>query len=149
MQQRMNEVVDGEYQNYKAKGGGYTREHFFGKYPELAAMVDKLSDDDIMRLNRGGHDPFKVYAAYHAAVNHTGEPTVILAKTVKGYGMGDAGEAENDTHSGQEAQPGGAQALPRPFRHSAHRQRARRHSVLPARGRQPGNEVSARPARTT
>lgn len=98
MQQRMNEVVDGEYQNYKAKGGGYTREHFFGKYPELAAMVDNLSDDDIMRLNRGGHDPFKVYAAYHAAVNHTGEPTVILAKTVKGYGMGDAGEAENDTH---------------------------------------------------
>jgi pyruvate dehydrogenase E1 component len=98
MQQRMNEVVDGEYQNYKAKGGGYTREHFFNKYPELAAMVDNLSDDDIMRLNRGGHDPFKVYAAYHAAVNHTGEPTVILAKTVKGYGMGDAGEAENDTH---------------------------------------------------
>jgi len=98
MQQRMNEVVDGEYQNYKAKGGGYTREHFFNKYPELAAMVENLSDDDIMRLNRGGHDPFKVYAAYHAAVNHTGEPTVILAKTVKGYGMGDAGEAENDTH---------------------------------------------------
>ncbi len=98
MQQRMNEVVDGEYQNYKAKGGGYTREHFFGRYPELAAMVEKLSDEDIMRLNRGGHDPFKVYAAYHAAVNHTGEPTVILAKTVKGYGMGDAGEAENDTH---------------------------------------------------
>lgn len=98
MQQRMNEVVDGEYQNYKAKGGGYTREHFFGRYPELEAMVENLSDDDIMRLNRGGHDPFKVYAAYHAAVNHTGEPTVILAKTVKGYGMGDAGEAENDTH---------------------------------------------------
>jgi pyruvate dehydrogenase E1 component len=98
MQQRMNEVVDGEYQNYKAKGGGYTREHFFGKHPELLEMVEKLSDDDIMRLNRGGHDPFKVYAAYHAAVNHTGEPTVILAKTVKGYGMGDAGEAENDTH---------------------------------------------------
>ncbi len=98
LQQRMNEVVDGEYQNYKAKGGAYTREHFFGKYPELAAMVERLSDDDIMRLNRGGHDPFKVYAAYHAAVNHTGEPTVILAKTVKGYGMGDAGEAENDTH---------------------------------------------------
>ncbi len=98
MQQRMNEVVDGEYQNYKVKGGGYTREHFFGKYPELAAMVENLSDDDIMRLNRGGHDPYKVYAAYHAAVNHTGEPTVILAKTVKGYGMGDAGEAENDTH---------------------------------------------------
>ena len=66
MQQRMNEVVDGEYQNYKAKGGAYTREHFFGSNPELLAMVERLSDDDIMRLNRGGHDPFKVYAAYHA-----------------------------------------------------------------------------------
>jgi pyruvate dehydrogenase E1 component len=96
--QRMNEAVDGEYQNYKARGGAYTREHFFGKHPELKKLVEHLSDDDIMRLNRGGHDPFKVYAAYHAAVNHTGEPTVILAKTVKGYGMGDAGEAENDTH---------------------------------------------------
>jgi pyruvate dehydrogenase E1 component len=98
MQLRMNEVVDGEYQNYKAKGGAYTREHFFGAHPELLAMVERLSDDDIMRLNRGGHDPFKVYAAYHEAVHHKGEPTVILAKTVKGYGMGDAGEAENDTH---------------------------------------------------
>ena len=98
MQQRMNEAVDGEYQNYKAKGGGYTREHFFGKYAELKKLVEHLSDDDIMRLNRGGHDPFKVYAAYHAAMNHTDEPTVILAKTVKGYGMGDAGEAENTTH---------------------------------------------------
>ena len=98
MQQRMDEAVDGEYQNYKAKGGAYTREHFFGKHAELKKLVANLSDDDIMRLNRGGHDPFKVYAAYHAAVNHTGEPTVILAKTVKGYGMGDAGEAENTTH---------------------------------------------------
>ena len=98
LQQRMNEAVDGEYQNYKAKGGAYTREHFFGKHAELVKLVENLSDDDIMRLNRGGHDPFKVYAAYHAAVNHTGEPTVILAKTVKGYGMGDAGEAENTTH---------------------------------------------------
>ena len=98
MQQRMNEAVDGEYQNYKAKGGAYTREHFFGVDAELKKLVENLSDDDIMRLNRGGHDPFKVYAAYHAAVNHTGEPTVILAKTVKGYGMGDAGEAENTTH---------------------------------------------------
>ena len=98
MQKRMNEAVDGEYQNYQAKGGGYTREHFFGRYAELEKLVEHLSDDDIMRLNRGGHDPFKVYAAYHAAMNHTGEPTVILAKTVKGYGMGDAGEAENTTH---------------------------------------------------
>ena len=99
LQQRMNETVDGEYQNYKAKGGAYTREHFFGKYPELLKMVENLSDADIMRLNRGGHDPFKVYAAYHSAVNHRGEPTVILAKTVKGYGMGEGGESENTTHS--------------------------------------------------
>ncbi len=98
MQQVMDETVDGEYQNFKAKGGAYVREHFFGKDPQLKALVDHLSDDDIMRLNRGGHDPFKLYAAYHAAVNHTGQPTVILAKTVKGYGMGDAGESENDTH---------------------------------------------------
>lgn len=99
LQQRMNETVDGEYQNFKAKGGGYVRENFFGNSDELTDMVSEMSDDDIMRLNRGGHDPYKLYAAYHAAVNHTGEPTVILAKTVKGYGMGDAGEAENDTHS--------------------------------------------------
>lgn len=98
LQQRMNETVDGEYQNYKAKGGGYTRKEFFGKPPELLKLVENLSDDDIMRLNRGGHDPFKVYAAYHEAVNHVGRPTVILAKTVKGYGMGDAGESENTTH---------------------------------------------------
>ncbi len=98
LQQRMDEVVDGEYQNYKAKGGAYTRQHFFGKHPALTRLVERMSDDDIMRLNRGGHDPFKVYAAYHAATHHRGEPTVILAKTVKGYGMGDAGEAENTTH---------------------------------------------------
>ncbi len=96
--QRMNETVDGEYQNYKAKGGAFTREHFFGTDPDLLKMVEHLSDDDIMRLNRGGHDPYKVYAAYHAAVNHKGEPTVILAKTVKGYGMGESGESENTAH---------------------------------------------------
>ncbi|MFO1418524.1 MAG: pyruvate dehydrogenase (acetyl-transferring), homodimeric type [Methylotetracoccus sp.] len=95
---RMEEAVDGEYQNYKAKGGAYTRKHFFGKYPELLEMVANLSDEDIWRLNRGGHDPHKVYAAYHAAVNHKGQPTVILAKTVKGYGMGQAGEGQNITH---------------------------------------------------
>jgi pyruvate dehydrogenase E1 component len=96
--QRMNEAVDGEYQNYKARGGAYTREHFFGADPELKEMVAHLSDDDIMRLNRGGHDPFKLYAAYHAATHHTGQPTVILAKTVKGYGMGESGESENTAH---------------------------------------------------
>ncbi|MGO1892636.1 MAG: pyruvate dehydrogenase (acetyl-transferring), homodimeric type, partial [Luteimonas sp.] len=94
----MMETVDGEYQNCKAFGGAYTREHFFGKYPETANLVANLSDDDVWRLNRGGHDPHKVYAAYHQAVKTEGMPTVILAKTVKGYGMGSAGEALNPTH---------------------------------------------------
>lgn len=98
LKKRMEECVDGEYQNFKAKGGAYTREHFFGKYPELKEMVAAMSDQDIWRLNRGGHDPHKVYAAYHSAVNHKGQPTVILAKTVKGYGMGNAGEGQNITH---------------------------------------------------
>ena len=94
----MEECVDGEYQNFKSKGGAYTREHFFGKYPELKEMVANLSDDEIWRLNRGGHDPQKVYAAYAAAVAHKGAPTVILAKTVKGFGMGKAGEGLNVAH---------------------------------------------------
>ena len=98
LRRRMEEAVDGEYQSYKAKGGAYTRKHFFGKYPELLDMVAHMSDDDIYRLSRGGHDPHKVYAAYHAAVNHTGQPTVILAKTVKGYGMGASGEGAMIAH---------------------------------------------------
>ena len=100
LQKRMDEAIDGEYQNYKANGGAYTREHFFGKYPETAEMVKDLSDEDIWRLNRGGHDPFKVYAAYHEAVhNANGRPTVVLAHTVKGYGLGaDGGEADNEAH---------------------------------------------------
>jgi len=98
LKKRMEECVDGEYQNFKAKGGAYTREHFFGKYPELKEMVAAMSDEDIWRLNRGGHDPHKVYAAYAAATQHKGQPTVILAKTVKGYGMGEAGEGQNITH---------------------------------------------------
>lgn len=102
LRQRMEECVDGEYQNFKAKGGAYTREHFFGKYPELKEMVAAMSDEDIWRLNRGGHDPHKVYAAYAAAVKHQGQPTVILAKTVKGYGMGAAGEAQNLAHQQKE-----------------------------------------------
>ncbi|MEJ2608767.1 MAG: pyruvate dehydrogenase (acetyl-transferring), homodimeric type [Candidatus Thiodiazotropha sp.] len=96
---RMEECVDGDYQAYKAKGGSYTREHFFGKYPELEEMVANMTDEDIWRLNRGGHDPHKVYAAYAEAISHKGQPTVILAKTVKGYGMGVAGEGQNITHS--------------------------------------------------
>ncbi len=98
LRKRMEECVDGEYQNFKSKDGAYVREHFFGKYPELKNMVSNLSDEDVWRLNRGGHDPHKVYAAYDAAVKHTGQPTVILAKTVKGYGMGEAGEGQNITH---------------------------------------------------
>ncbi|USD37187.1 MULTISPECIES: pyruvate dehydrogenase (acetyl-transferring), homodimeric type [Ferrimonas] len=96
--QLMEETVDGEYQNCKAKGGAYTREHFFGKYPETAEMVANMSDSDIWRLNRGGHDPVKVYAALKKANETKGRPTVILAKTVKGYGMGDAGEGKNIAH---------------------------------------------------
>jgi len=96
---RMEECVDGDYQAYKAKGGAYTRQHFFGKYPELKAMVANMTDEDIWRLNRGGHDPIKIFNAYAAAVRCTGQPTVILAKTVKGYGMGVAGEGMNITHS--------------------------------------------------
>ncbi len=98
LQQRMEECVDGDYQTYKARDGAYVRDHFFGKYPQLREMVSNMSDEDLWRLNRGGHDPHKVYAAYAAAVAHKGQPTVILAKTVKGYGMGDAGEGKNITH---------------------------------------------------
>jgi pyruvate dehydrogenase E1 component len=94
----MEECVDGEYQEFKSKNGAYVRENFFGKYPELQAMVADMSDAEIWSLARGGHDPQKVYAAYAAAVNHRGQPTVILAKTVKGYGMGEAGEGQNITH---------------------------------------------------
>ncbi|MCG8415332.1 MAG: pyruvate dehydrogenase (acetyl-transferring), homodimeric type [Pseudomonadales bacterium] len=99
LQERMDEVVDGEFQNYASRGGEYTREHFFGKSPELLKMVEHLSDADIMALNRGGHDPYKVYAAYAQAVKSNGKPTVILAKTVKGYAFGGAAEAQNATHS--------------------------------------------------
>lgn len=97
--QRMGEAVDGEYQNYKAKGGAYTREHFFGAYPELLELVKDMTDDEIWRLNRGGHDPKKVFAAYAKAMSVKGRPTVILAKTVKGYGLGKAGEAMNISHN--------------------------------------------------
>ncbi len=104
----METTVDGEYQSFKRKGGGYTRENFFGKTPETAKMVADMTDEQVWQLNRGGHDPHKVFAAYHAAVNHTGQPTVILAKTVKGYGMGEAGEGQNITHQQKKI---GAEAL--------------------------------------
>ncbi len=98
LKKRMEEAVDGEYQTYKAKDGAYVRKHFFGKYPELLEMVANMSDEEIFRLNRGGHDPQKIYAAYAAAVEHVGQPTVILAKTIKGYGMGEAGEGRMNAH---------------------------------------------------
>jgi len=96
---RMNETIDGESQNYITRGGKYIREHFFGKYPELLKLVEKYTDEQLERMKRGGHDPEKVYAAYKAAVEHKDAPTVILAKTVKGYGLGEAGEGKNITHS--------------------------------------------------
>ncbi len=99
LKKRMDECVDGDYQTFKSKNGAYVREHFFGKYPELREMVANMSDDEIWALNRGGHDPHKVYAAYHEAThNANGRPTVILAKTIKGYGMGSSGEAQNIAH---------------------------------------------------
>src|SRR5512132_144530 len=98
LRKRMQECVDGEYQDFKSKNGAYVRQQFFGKYPETAALVKDMSDDDIWALRRGGSDPVKVYAAYAAAVKHAGQPTVILAKTVKGYGMGEAGEGQMITH---------------------------------------------------
>jgi pyruvate dehydrogenase E1 component len=98
LRKRMMEVLDGDYQAYAAKDGAYVREHFFGAYPELERVVANMTDEEIWHLRRGGHDPFKVYAAFHAAVNHQGQPTVILAKTVKGYGLGEAGEGQNIAH---------------------------------------------------
>ncbi|ROM71927.1 pyruvate dehydrogenase (acetyl-transferring), homodimeric type [Pseudomonas brassicacearum] len=98
LRQRMMECVDGDYQNYKSQNGAYVREHFFGKNPELLDLVSDLSDDEIWKLSRGGHDPEKVHNAYAAAMRHTGGPTVILAKTVKGFGMGEAGEGQNINH---------------------------------------------------
>ncbi len=94
----MEETVDGEYQTYKSKDGAYVREKFFGKHPDTAALVANMSDEEIWHLNRGGHDPVKIYSAYDAAMKHTDGPTIILAKTIKGYGMGSAGEGQNTAH---------------------------------------------------
>ncbi len=114
---RIEEIVDGEAQSFKAKGGAYIRREFFGKYPELLELVSDLSDDQLHRLTRGGHDPQKVYNAYKRAVEHTGGPTVILAHTVKGYGLGSA-EARNATHSGEEAGRPGTLGVPCALRDS-------------------------------
>lgn len=105
LRQLMEECVDGEYQDFKSKDGTYIREKFFGRYPETAALVDGWSDEQIWRLTRGGHDPQKVYAAYKSATEHQGQPTVILAKTVKGYGMGSAGEGQMISHQAKKMGP--------------------------------------------
>jgi len=97
--QRLDEVVDGDLLKYVVEGGAYLREHFYGKYPKLLKMVEHLSDEKLAKLRLGGHDPKKVYAAYNEAVNYKGKPTVILARTIKGYGLGEAGEGRNITHN--------------------------------------------------
>ena len=122
----MEEVVDGEYQTFKSRDGAYVREHFFGADPELLRMVEHLSDDEIWPLNRGGHDPQKVYAAYAAASRTPGQPTVILAKTIKGYGMGEAGEGQNITHQQKKMNEDALLRLPRPLRPRPHRRRGPR-----------------------
>ena len=102
--QRMGEVVDGEYQKYTVESGSYIREHFFGADPRLSSMVRSFSDEQLQRLRRGGHDPEKVYTAFRAAVEHTGSPTVILAKTIKGYGLGEGGGRQEHHASTEEAE---------------------------------------------
>ena len=117
----MEECVDGEYQDFKSKNGAYIRKNFFGRHPETAALVADWTDDQIWALTRGGHDPIKVYAAYKAAAEHKGKPTVILAKTVKGYGMGEAGEGQMITHQQKKIGEDALQGVPRPLRHPDHR----------------------------
>ncbi len=141
----MEEAVDGEYQNFKAKGGAYTREHFFGKYPECLELVANLSDDEIALLNRGGHDSTKVWNAYAAAVAHKGRPTVILAKTVKGYGMGKAGEALNVTHQQKKMDDEALKAFRDRFNIPVTDEEIARAAVLPARRGQRGDAVPQEP----
>ncbi len=129
LRQLMEECVDGEYQDFKSKDGAYIRKNFFGRYPETAAMVADWSDDKIWSLTRGGHDPIKVYAAYKAAADHKGQPTVILAKTVKGYGMGEAGEGQMIAHQAEEDRRPGAEGVSRPLPYSGFRRGHRQDSV--------------------
>ena len=141
LRQRMAECVDGEYQDFKSKDGAYVRKHFFGRYPELLDLVADMSDDDIWALTRGGHDPVKVYNAYAAAVAHTGAPTVILAKTVKGYGMGEAGEGQNITHQQKKMKEAALRAFRIPIRRSGGRGPGDGLPVSAPRARQPRRAV--------
>ena len=142
--QRLHETVDGEFQTYAATDGRFNREHFFNKYPELQALIANMSDDDIDRLRRGGHDPVKIYAAYDAAVRHQGQPTVILAKTKKGYGMGQWGEGKMTTHQQKKLDIEALARVSRPLRADAVRRRSRECALLQARAGLAGNEVPAR-----
>ncbi len=129
--QKMNETLDGEFQKFSVAGGAYIREHFFGPDPRLRKLVDHLTDDDLAKLRRGGHDYRKVYAAYKAATEHTGAPTVILAHTVKGWTLGPGRRGPQHHAPGQEAQRGRAQGLPRPPRAADPRRDAQGRPVLP------------------
>ena len=144
---RMGELVDGEYQKLVVESGAYVRQHFFGSDPRLLKLVEPLPDEALRRLRLGGHDPRKVYAAYKAAVEHRGGPTVILARTIKGYGLGEAGEGKNVTHQQKKLNEEELRDIPLAFRHSSQRRGLYRGSVLSARGRQPGDSISACPPR--
>ncbi len=141
---RMGEIVDGQYQKYAVEGGAYIREHFFGTDPRLLDMVKHLSDDQLKKLRLGGHDPVKVYNAYKAAIEHKGQPTVVLARTIKGYGLGEAGEGKNITHQQKKMNEIGPADLPHPLRHPDLGRGDRRRAVLPAAG---GQRRAAVPAR--
>ena len=141
---RMEEAVDGEYQKFKSRDGAYVRENFFGKYPELREMVSTMSDEEIWRLNRGGHDPHKIYAAYSAAMKHEGQPTVILAKTVKGYGMGAVGEGKNIAHQQKKMPLEALKQFRDRFKIPVPDDRAGEDPLLPAGARLGGGEVPRR-----
>ncbi len=145
--QRMEEILDGEMQRYTVSSGAYIREHFFGKYPELLKLVEHYSDEQIQKLRRGGHDPRKVYAAYKAAVEHKGSPTVILAQTIKGYGLGEAGRRQEHHPQPEEAERGRAEGIPHPLQHPRQRRRHRRGALLQAQRGQPRADVPAQAPR--
>ena len=143
----MLDTLDGDYQAFKANDGAFVRKNFFGRDPRTLELVAKMSDDDIWNLRRGGHDAQKVYAAFHRANAHIGEPTVLLVKTVKGYGMGKSGRGQEHRAPDQEADRRGHPVLPRPLQHPHPRQRAAEDSVLQAGRRHAGDEVPARAPR--
>ena len=143
----MEAALDGDYQRYTISPGKYIREHFFGTRPEIRKMVEKHSDEQLERLARGGHDSEKVHAAYKAAVKNTGSPTVILAKTIKGYGLGEAGEGKNITHQQKKLNEEELRRFRTPLLHTAYRRRGPQGPLLQARPREPRDEISPREKR--